>query len=484
MTTLPGFDVLVVGNGVLGSSAALALLRRDPTLRVAQIGRSSRPFGASAAAGAMLGCFGEATGALLASAQGCAKLAMAVEASARWPSWLEALNEGAPAARRLSARGGTFVIENGRAGALEAENFDAVRRAAGLYGAPCEDVDAAEVAGLAPAEAARARRALYLPGEGSLDAPSLLAGLDAALDRRAGFARVDDDAVGLIAAGGSIAGVTRREGRPLEARHVVLAAGVATQAILETLPEVARRVPRLFAGVGDSLVLDASALAPFPHVIRTPNRAFASGLHLVPRGEARVYVGATNVLRPAPSGPAPAVATLHFLLGCAVEQLNQGLAGALVQGLRVGNRPVSADACPLLGRTSVEGLWLLTGTYRDGLHLSPLLAADLADRVVGGAGLVEHPFQPERRLIALRTRAQAVDETVRHLAASAPGAGAGAAGAPDEARRARAQGIYDRVGGAAVMPIDFVPMIERDPERMLPLMADYYRSFEAAWGPA
>ena len=50
-----------------------------------------------------------------------------------------------------------------------------------------------------------------------------------------------------------------------------------TQAVLDTLPDVARRIPRLFAGVGDSLILETK-LPPFPHVIRTPNRFGSSGV--------------------------------------------------------------------------------------------------------------------------------------------------------------------------------------------------------------
>ncbi|MEK5521656.1 FAD-dependent oxidoreductase [Heyndrickxia sp. FSL W8-0423] len=65
-------DVVVVGNGVLGLSLALSLVRKK--LPVALVGESNRPWAASTAAGAMLGCFGEVTSTLLKSEHGRARI--------------------------------------------------------------------------------------------------------------------------------------------------------------------------------------------------------------------------------------------------------------------------------------------------------------------------------------------------------------------------------------------------------------------------
>jgi glycine oxidase len=484
MVARQNFDVLVVGNGVLGASSALALLQREPKLRVGLVGQRSRPYSASAAAGAMNGCFGEVTSALLATSHGRTKLKMAVEATKRWPQWLETIN-GSRKENRATIRPGTFVIENAKSGYIEGGNFNAIKQATTEYEASCEDVDPAKIPGLDPKIDCRPLRAVFLKDEGSIDASLLLSNLELALDGFESFTRIDDSVTTLVAEGGKIKSVTLQDGTQVEAKNVLLAAGAKTQPIIETLPDVARRIPRLFAGVGDSLIVQ-HGLPTFDHVIRTPNRAFACGLHIVPRTANYIYVGATNVIQKEPSGPASSMTNLHFLMECVMDQINQGLCASLIHKFQVGNRPVSADACPLIGRTSVEGLYMLSGTYRDGLHLSPLLAADMAERILGRAPIVEHAFQPERKLIALRTREEAIDETVRHMMASGvehniflPKTGWHTA--VQDVFRFRAMGIYGGMSCEMVMPVDLVLMVELDPPTMIPYLDEYYRKFEAGW---
>lgn len=478
------FDVVVVGNGALGASTALALLEREPKLRVAIVGKPARPYSASAAAGAMSGCFGEVTSTLLATSFGRTKLEMAVEATRRWPEWLDRIN-GSRTESRAAIRPGTFVIESTKSGLIDGANFDAIKQAAKEHGAPCEDVDPATVPGLDPRSDACPLRALFLKNEGAIDAALLLSSLDSALGRYGSFTHVDDTVTGLVAEGGKVKAVTLQDGATVEAAQVLLAAGSRTQPIIETLPDVARRIPRLFSGVGASLLLQ-SKRSTIQHVIRTPNRAFASGLHVMPRSESFIYVGATNAVAKEASGPSPNLTDLHFLMDCVMGQISQAFGGSLVHKIQVGNRPVSADACPLIGKTSVEGLFMLTGTSRDGLHLSPLLAADMAERMLGRTPLVELGFQPERKPISILTREQAIIETARHMVAwnaerdlSSPKTGSHSS--LEQLARSRAQSIYMGMSCETVMPVDLVPMIESDPRTMMPYLDDYYRRLEAAW---
>src|SRR5688572_6012974 len=97
-------DVVVVGNGALGHAVARALRALEPTAKVALVGPAARAFGASPAAGAMLGCFGEVTARLLRSPVGGAKLRLAVRAARLWPEWAASLDG-------VAIQSGTFVIE-------------------------------------------------------------------------------------------------------------------------------------------------------------------------------------------------------------------------------------------------------------------------------------------------------------------------------------------------------------------------------------
>jgi glycine oxidase len=126
------FDAIVVGNGALGSSLALVLARRG--LRVASVGEPSRPWAASTAAGAMFGCFGEVTAAVLASEDGRAKLDLDVRASAAWDGWLSALAEATGDYTELRPARGTVVLLNAVGTPdIGTANYEAIRTALTEY---------------------------------------------------------------------------------------------------------------------------------------------------------------------------------------------------------------------------------------------------------------------------------------------------------------------------------------------------------------
>src|SRR5690349_16682249 len=89
---MESFDLVVVGNGVLGLSVALALAEEQPTATIGVVGPVDRPFGATPAAGAMLGCFGEVTAAGTASPEGRRKHELSLTARSMWPEWLDRID--------------------------------------------------------------------------------------------------------------------------------------------------------------------------------------------------------------------------------------------------------------------------------------------------------------------------------------------------------------------------------------------------------
>lgn len=221
-------DVAVVGNGVLGLSTAVEAARRAPGLRVAVVGPPDRPGAASAAAGAMLNCFGEVTRHTGRHPAARAKFAFAREALDRWPAWLDRLADDAGpevgGAALDSHVPGTVVVLGGGAGTIAEENFAALRRAAEECREPHDLLDAADVPGLAPAAHARPRRALHLHREGCLDARAVLAALEEAARRR-GVALVPDTVREVVAGSGAVRGVRLATAACWGAGSVVLAAG-------------------------------------------------------------------------------------------------------------------------------------------------------------------------------------------------------------------------------------------------------------------
>ncbi|WP_375758465.1 NAD(P)/FAD-dependent oxidoreductase [Corallococcus exercitus] len=479
------FDVLIIGNGVLGLSTANALIARDPEVRVAVIGPVARTYGASPAAGAMMGCFGEITRASVAGKYGPIKLGLGLQARKLWPTWLAALNAQLPESDRLAITPGTFVVANNRSGLIEDENFTVMRRTLQEYQERFEDVNPLHIAGMHPAGDSRPTAALFMPDEGSLDSSRLLAGLAGAAVRSSRVSFLEDTVSGLVVEGGRAVGVQLADGQKLSAKHVLLASGVQSQKVLDSLPDLARRVPRLLPGMGTSLVLETTDFPLNPSVIRTPNRAFACGLHVVPRGANRVYVGATNNTMLAPADR-PTVSDVFFLMDCMMEQIHQGYQGAKLISTAVGNRPIAIDTLPLIGGTSVQGLWIASGTYRDGLFLSPLVAQHMAGLILGQGGLMENVFPPERKPINRFTREEAMEETARHYAAAGweHGIRIPKVGWHETFARMFKRTIttvYEEIGTDYVLPPEFVYVVDNDRERMVPYFRDYYRSVDAAW---
>ncbi|MFI2210200.1 peptide chain release factor N(5)-glutamine methyltransferase [Streptomyces sp. NPDC020141] len=414
--TASGFDAIVVGNGSLGTSLAVELAGRGAS--VALIGRRARPFAASSAAGAMLGCFGEVTTGLLNNAHGAAKFELDLRAKDVWPEWLETISDGAADPRDiLTAKGTTVILNTVGTGAIDSDNYEAIRATLDKHAEPYETVDPEDIGWLDPDPNSRPLKALHIPGEHAVDSGRLLRRLEATAVRR-GVQLFDAQAASVVHEGGRARGVVLDDGRTLTADKVVLASGVGAQGLVDSVPGLGDRIPRLVAGYGVSATVSTQDGTAPESVIRTPNRAFACGLHIVPRGMARVYVGATNIINPRPLAD-PVMRDLLFLLECSHRQIRRNLWSSSVAGVQVGNRPVSLDGFPLLGETPLSGLWMMTGTYRDGLFLSPLLAQEFARRLHGETPELDlEIFTPERRPLEGVSRESAIDTTVEHMLAT------------------------------------------------------------------
>ncbi|WP_394842824.1 FAD-binding oxidoreductase [Pendulispora brunnea] len=479
------YDIVVAGNGALGLATARALSLEDASLRIAVVGPKGRPAGASAAAGAMLGCYGEVTAALLRTEQGRAKHAKSVLASRLWPAWLESINAEVSAEQRLAITPGTFVFCNSKSGTIEDASFAAMQKALQESGEPWENADQNRIPGMNPTGDARPTRALFLPGEGCLDASRLLSALTTLVEQSPNQTLIDGAVTRLDVRNGRVTGVTLADGRTIAASQVVLAMGVGTQAVLDELPELARRIPRIFCGGGTSLLLEAQTPS-LTHAVRTPNRAFACGLHGLPRGGNRLYFGATNILSVKPM-TRTSPADMFFILDCVLEQIDQDLCISELVGWQTGNRPVTVDTCPLIGGTSLEGLWLLTGTYRDGLFLSPLLGQHIAKRIRGQRGLFDETFLPERKPVVLWTRDGARAEALEHFMAmgwehSIELPKIGWHRLFERTYKELLDSLYDELGEEEfILPPELLAIAASNRKTMVPFFRNYYAEVRKAW---
>lgn len=383
-------DVVVVGSGLLGLSTALELLSRDLDVLVVGPRTGEHTGQASRAAGAMLTVFSEVEAT---HDPDTIRLEVGERLTARigYPAWLDRVE--AASGRQVRLLPGVWVIGNGY-GTDDTAHLKAIAAAAEAHGSTAEFAAPADVPGLAPQ--IRAHEALWLPDEASIDPVALLDALTAVVSGHPRCRWLNACATGIQERGEHLA-VRVADGSTVLAAHLVLAAGAGVTGLLDE--DLAQEVaaPPLRSGRGVSVVVHA----PFnlPAAVRSPNRGFACGSHMVPRPDGRVYLGATNRLSTEPDFTRRATLDeLATLMHDATAELNTTLRDAELVDVRVGHRPVTLDHLPLFGRTGHPMVHLATGTYRCGVLLAPHAATIVADGITSPGSATGHPYSPRRHM--------------------------------------------------------------------------------------
>ncbi|AUX23787.1 uncharacterized protein SOCEGT47_043170 [Sorangium cellulosum] len=398
-------DVVVVGGGILGRAIALELLREGA--RVTMIyprdhGRDS----ATLAAGAMIGAFGELTPEHDGPSER-ARLDFRIRAQDLHPRWLDALRQ--MSGRPIFSTRGIFMIAR-RGSAEDARNLQHIRSKLDEHGRRWEEVDPGQVPGLAPSASHAVAESLFLRDDLTIDAAELMDALAAAIAAHPRSSSIDERVLAVEPDAGERGWVVRTRFARVSAPNVVVCAGARVPEALGEATLARLRLPVLYFAKGIGCVV--SGAPPFPHAIRTPNRAEACGLHVVPRAGGRLYIGASNhygYASAAARGVTPG--ELGAIVVDAVRQINEALRDTTVEELRFGLRPMTGDDAPLLGATPLPGLFLGTGTWRTGIVMAPLAARVVAAEVLGRPPRRENPFA----MTAARAPSSPRDLNVAHL---------------------------------------------------------------------
>lgn len=382
--------VIVIGGGVLGQTIAFYLLQSGVSVHhvYPESGFSNC---ATLAAGAMLGVFAEITKDNVAG-PGAHELDFRYRSNKLYPEFLTEVTT--LASQEVELRSGTFIIGNSF-GRNDLKNIHCIEDHLLQYKAPYQVVTERDVPGYAPNPRFSPHRILFLPEEKFLNSEQLLTSLIAVNSASNLYTHTSATASKVICQNSRASGVVSSDGDSYYADAVVLAAGIGTDSLItDSLPKA--NLPKLMPGKGTSLLLQTNEV--FPYVLRSPNRDFACGIHLIPRGDGSVYIGATNRTASCPgTSEGATVEELHDLLYEATHELNPRLDSAVVASFRYGNRPISLDGYPLIGKTEIENLLLATGTYRNGILMAPLIGRIISELVRSGNSTEKNPFCPLRR---------------------------------------------------------------------------------------
>ena len=231
---------------------------------------------------------------------------------------------------------------------------------------------------LAPLVAGDIAGGLWSPGDAIVDNRALGLALAIAF-QKAGGQLVTNEAVVRIERRGGRAAVAHTPYGLYHGDAFVLAAGAWSGMLEETVAPI--------TPVKGQMILltppqDASPPAPV---------VWGAGIYAVPRGRA-LAIGATMEEAGFDSAITDdARDSLHQ----AAARIMPDLGRWTVSDQWAGLRPRAPDGLPMLGPTSVEGLWLASGQYRNGILFAPAVAENVADQILGKAAAIP-AFDPRR----------------------------------------------------------------------------------------
>lgn len=361
-------DVVVVGAGLIGLAIAFELAERGASVRVFDRAEPGRA--ASWAGAGMLAPYAEA-------AHNDKLLELCIESLREYPAFVQ---------RAIAAGGCDPQLQLGGVAhaAFDELELERLRRTANdlsARGVECAVLDRNAMLAAEPWLGPRVTGGMLVSGEGCVDNRRLGRSLVGACETRGvTIARVSE--LALECDGRRVLGVATDLGF-IPARAVVNACG-AWSGDLPGVPEACR--PPIEPVKGQMLALAVpDALAHRP--------TWLPGAYVVPREDGRLLVGATA--ERAGFDQRVTAAGIESLLA-AVLAAAPGLADFTVTETWAGLRPGTPDGLPFLGETPLEGFFLATGHFRNGILLAPVTARLVADAVEGRSPAQLTPFSLAR----------------------------------------------------------------------------------------
>ena len=357
-------DLVVVGGGLIGLSIAWRCAQRGMSVRVVDPAPGA---GASRAAAGMLAPvtelhYGEED-----------LLRLNLQSARRYPAFVAEL-EDATGTRVGYRTEGTLAVALDLDDRAVLTDLQAFQTSLGL---DVEALTAREARRLEPMLDPGIRGALHVRSDHSVDNRRLVTALLAAAEG-VGVHLVKERVDELIRGDDGVLGV-RAAGTDHRATTVVIAAGSWSGSL---------------AGLEDGLLPPVRPVKGQILRLRTPPsygtvltrtvRGFVrgSGVYLVPRSDGEIVVGATVEERG--FDDAVTAGAVYELLRDARE-LVPAVTELTVAEIGAGLRPGSPDNAPLIGPTSVPGLVLATGHFRNGVLLAPVTADLVADLITTGS---------------------------------------------------------------------------------------------------
>ena len=361
--------IIVVGGGIIGCACALELAKAGCAVTLLE--RATPGAEASSAAAGLLAPLGESADTPFA--------ALALESWRRYPDVVRDLFDRTGIDVEYVSRGTIYPLSTASdVRAAEARLRHDLAREVGI-----EAWDAGDVRSREPALSSEIRGAMFVRGEHWVNNQRLVVAYAQAA-AGAGVAVLTGAAVSRVVVEAGHARGVIVDGEPYESDAVLLAAGAWTGALAASFGGRLRIEPRRGQMV---------ALAHVPPVLT--HAIHGEGVYLIPRPSGELLIGAT--VEKAGFQRSVTAAGIGGLLAAAML-LVPGLANLPITRTWFGFRPWAPDSLPILGPwPGIEGLFVATAHYRNGILLAPITARLMTEWMTHGRPSLDvKDFLPNR----------------------------------------------------------------------------------------
>lgn len=347
--------IVIIGGGVMGCATARALAQRGA--KVTLLERAVPGAEASSAAAGILGAQAEshAPGPLHD---------LLVRARSGYHAWAVELRAETGIDIGYRASGVLSIASDSEWHARLARDVEWQTNA----GLRAELVDGPNACRIEPELSPDVQSAAYFPDDAQVDPPMLLRALAASLVRANVSVQSGATVARLLVERERCVGVALDDGTEVHADATVLAAGSWSSLI----PGTAGIFPAVRPARGQMIELDER-----PPRVRTI--VFGQRGYVVPRGDGRVLCGSTVEF--VGFRREVTAAGIHAILGSALASV-PSLADAQLVRTWSSFRPHAASSEPLIGPSSMPGLFLATGHHRNGILLAKVTADKVTDAVL------------------------------------------------------------------------------------------------------
>lgn len=267
------YDIVILGNGILGLFSAEAILKKFPGVKLALVGPQLNSFGASIAAGAMHAVYAEIEGTFESSEKDRKYFELGIATREAWKNWLE-INQS----EQIKTSESTVLYAKKLGTVFERENFNAAIKQGKLDNC-VEEISAVEMRSIFHGDiAAEEFDAVRIHGEFSLNPVKACALLSKNITNLGGIF-FDASATQINTTGSDMCHILLDNQISIHSKRLIVTTGAGTSDLLKNLFNSVDVVK----GVGSAFTLKVSSKTKFKfnEVVRTPNRGGLSAAYIV-----------------------------------------------------------------------------------------------------------------------------------------------------------------------------------------------------------